>query len=650
MNKLLAYILIVLALTVEIARADAPVVWNGTTVKWLPSGLRSVGLCSLDAAGVMTSRTLVSGDIPNNAADTSGNAATCTALASNPTDCGAGTKATAIDASGNLTCSAVDVAADITGVVPMANGGSNKNMTAVNGGLVYSDADSMEVTSAGTSGQAVISGGAGAPTFYAPTLGSVLFAGTGGILAEDNSAFFWDASNNRLGIGTASPGFPLEIVAASANETLLSLNPTSGSNVDFRVEGANFRIDQGVGTLFLAQSGNVNINSTVQPRWNVQAQKASTQTTGATFLNRDTGDPIIAVKNSSSTANNMSGLVFAGNSNTVTEGTSAVIGVHESHTGAAETGHLEFWTRNSGTVAKRMNIGATGTITASAYGAGVAQFDSSGVLSSSTTITADVTGNADTATALAANPSDCGSDTYATTIAASGNLTCASITNASTTASASAGNNTIVLRDGSGNFAAGTITAALTGNASTATALAANPAACGAGDFVTDIAADGTLTCDTPAGGGAIAKSQIRLSGRNGYGGSSSGDTKILNFSSVIENVGTAITYTARTTTAGDFFTINEDGVYAISYFDAFSASEFAAISLNSSNTSANSHALPAAEILGLTLVSAANISTPVSATAYLESGDIIRVQTTNQGVHGVGVNMTWFTIVKVSD
>ena len=37
--------------------------------------------------------------------------------------------------------------------------------------------------------------------------------------------------------------------------------------------------------------------------------------------------------------------------------------------------------------------------------------------------------------------------------------------------------------------------------AATATALAANPAACGAGQFVNDIAANGDLTCATPAGG-----------------------------------------------------------------------------------------------------------------------------------------------------
>ena len=41
-----------------------------------------------------------------------GNADTATALVSNPTDCGAGTKAISIDASGNLTCSAVDISAD----------------------------------------------------------------------------------------------------------------------------------------------------------------------------------------------------------------------------------------------------------------------------------------------------------------------------------------------------------------------------------------------------------------------------------------------------------------------------------------------------------------------------------------------------------
>lgn len=64
----------------------------------------------------------------------------------------------------------------------------------------------------------------------------------------------------------------------------------------------------------------------------------------------------------------------------------------------------------------------------------------------------------------------------------------------------------IVKRDGSGNFAAGTITANLTGNvtgtvsgnAGTATALAADPADCSAGSFASAINASGTLTCSNP--------------------------------------------------------------------------------------------------------------------------------------------------------
>jgi len=38
------------------------------------------------------------------------------------------------------------------------------------------------------------------------TAGSVVFAGTSGVLAQDNSNFFWDDSSNELGIGTTSPG------------------------------------------------------------------------------------------------------------------------------------------------------------------------------------------------------------------------------------------------------------------------------------------------------------------------------------------------------------------------------------------------------------------------------------------------------------
>lgn len=43
------------------------------------------------------------------------------------------------------------------------------------------------------------------------TPGSILFAGTGGILTQDNSNLFWDNTNKRQGIGTNSPIARLDI-------------------------------------------------------------------------------------------------------------------------------------------------------------------------------------------------------------------------------------------------------------------------------------------------------------------------------------------------------------------------------------------------------------------------------------------------------
>lgn len=59
----------------------------------------------------------------------------------------------------------IDLSAHVTGVLPMANGGTDKNLTPVLGGLVYTDDLSMEVLAAGTSGQVLKSNGAAAPTW-----------------------------------------------------------------------------------------------------------------------------------------------------------------------------------------------------------------------------------------------------------------------------------------------------------------------------------------------------------------------------------------------------------------------------------------------------------------------------------------------------
>lgn len=65
-----------------------------------------------------------------------------------------------------------------------------------------------------------------------------------------------------------------------------------------------------------------------------------------------------------------------------------------------------------------------------------------------------------------------------------------------------------------------TLTSDTTGNAATATALENNPAACPSGEYVSDIAANGTLTCSTPAGGGSGTVTSVSVTTANGVSGS----------------------------------------------------------------------------------------------------------------------------------
>ena len=64
-------------------------------------------------------------------------------------------------------------ASTLVGQVALTNGGTNANLTAVNGGAVYSTGSALAITAAGTSGQVLTSSGAGAPTWTTPTTGTV---------------------------------------------------------------------------------------------------------------------------------------------------------------------------------------------------------------------------------------------------------------------------------------------------------------------------------------------------------------------------------------------------------------------------------------------------------------------------------------------
>lgn len=78
---------------------------------------------------------------------------------------------------------------------------------------------------------AVTNGGTGTDVDFTP--GSVVFAGASGVYAQEPSYFFWDDSNNRLGLGNNIPEYTLDVTGSGRIDCLrgLSASTASGSTI-----------------------------------------------------------------------------------------------------------------------------------------------------------------------------------------------------------------------------------------------------------------------------------------------------------------------------------------------------------------------------------------------------------------------------------
>jgi hypothetical protein len=104
------------------------------------------------------------------------------------------------------------------------------------------------------------------------TEGSVVFAGTGGQLSQDNTNFYWDNTNKRLGIGDTTPDASLEIVTNGDNPVFmisrgiegdgdfLNMDAEGNLNIDsdtFYVDASTNRV--GIGTTSPITNTNLHI-------------------------------------------------------------------------------------------------------------------------------------------------------------------------------------------------------------------------------------------------------------------------------------------------------------------------------------------------------------------------------------------------------
>lgn len=224
------------------------------------------------------------------------------------------------------------------------------------------------------------------PASGVATPGSVVFAGASGSYSEDNANLFWDDTNNRLGIGTASPAYSLTVQrsALAGNGVVANLNnpygygtgvgtaaatlqftrdPSTGGAAGVMAEifGGNEAEDTSTsgymafGTrsgapnstserVRITSAGNVGIgtSSPVQP---LHVRRDNTGTVGVLVQNRSaTGSPSAALQ-------------FISGSFDLADNRYAMI----SSSGGAST-TLQFWTGNGATPAERMRIDASGNV------------------------------------------------------------------------------------------------------------------------------------------------------------------------------------------------------------------------------------------------------------------------------------------------
>ena len=205
---------------------------------------------------------------------------------------GAGSVAS-VTGSGNIASSGgANPNITFTGILPIANGGTNASATPTAGGIAYGTGTAYAFSLAGTSGQVLTSAGAGTPTWATPTTGTVTsvaqsftgglisvagspitssgtlaltVAGTSGGIPYFSSATTWATSalltNNAIMLGGGAAATPKTTTTGTGVVTALGVNVGSAGAVVVN-GGALGTPSSGTVTNFTG-TASININGTV---------------------------------------------------------------------------------------------------------------------------------------------------------------------------------------------------------------------------------------------------------------------------------------------------------------------------------------------------------------------------------------------------
>jgi hypothetical protein len=128
----------------------------------------------------------------------------------------------------------VSLTSQVSGVLPIANGGTNTSSTPTQGGAAYGTGTALAYTAAGTSGQVLTSNGTSAPTWQSVTSGmtSISFGSTGLTPATATGGAVTVAgtlATTNGGTGLTTIGTALQVLRVNAGATGLEYGTVSGT-------------------------------------------------------------------------------------------------------------------------------------------------------------------------------------------------------------------------------------------------------------------------------------------------------------------------------------------------------------------------------------------------------------------------------------